>query len=225
MLQLGLRLGADPRAIVTTTPRPGPVLSGIMAEPDCVVIGGPTDANPHNSARWRKRHAGAATPAPASSARSWTASSSPTIRGRCGRWSCWRSAAYPLSLHAGRGRGWLCPLKTSLPAETHPPADALPVLREGKRVSPASSSPSTRPPATAPAASSPAPATGPAGPTSSPITRSPSEAPKAGPRPSPTPPEPGPPSTPRPTSGSSPNRTRAARWSARSSGSPTRTSG
>ena len=55
MLQLGLRRGDHPRALVTTTPRPGPVLRGIMAESDCVTIGGPTDANPHNSERWRKR--------------------------------------------------------------------------------------------------------------------------------------------------------------------------
>src|SRR4029079_3856649 len=45
MLQLGLLLpgpdGAAPRALVTTTPRPGPVLKGIMDEPDTVVTGGP----------------------------------------------------------------------------------------------------------------------------------------------------------------------------------------
>jgi len=55
MLQLGLRLGEDPRAIVTTTPRPGPVLTAIMAAPDTVVIGGPTHRNPHNSERWNRR--------------------------------------------------------------------------------------------------------------------------------------------------------------------------
>jgi len=55
MLQLGLRLGENPRAIVTTTPRPGPVLRGIMAEAGSVVIGGPTAANPHNSERWNRR--------------------------------------------------------------------------------------------------------------------------------------------------------------------------
>ena len=53
MLQLGLRVGERPRVLVTTTPRPGPVLRGIMAEPDSVVIGGPTAANPHTSERWR----------------------------------------------------------------------------------------------------------------------------------------------------------------------------
>lgn len=55
MLQLGLRLGHCPRAVVTTTPRPGPVLSGIMADPLTVVTGGPTRANRHLSAAWRTR--------------------------------------------------------------------------------------------------------------------------------------------------------------------------
>jgi phage terminase large subunit-like protein len=55
MLQLGLRLGEDPRAIVTTTPRSGPVLRAIMAAPDTVVIGGPSAANPHNGERWNER--------------------------------------------------------------------------------------------------------------------------------------------------------------------------
>jgi len=54
MLQLGLRLGERPRAIVTTTPRPGPVLSSIMADPETVVTGGPSSANPHTSPAWRR---------------------------------------------------------------------------------------------------------------------------------------------------------------------------
>jgi len=53
MLQFGLRLGTSPRVLVTTTPRPGPVLRGIMAEPDTIVTGGPSSANPHNSPAWR----------------------------------------------------------------------------------------------------------------------------------------------------------------------------
>ncbi len=52
MLQLGLRLGTRPRALVTTTPRPGPHLRRIMADPDCRIIGGPSDMNPHNSPAW-----------------------------------------------------------------------------------------------------------------------------------------------------------------------------
>jgi phage terminase large subunit-like protein len=47
MLQLGLRLGDRPRALVTTTPRPGPVLRRIMESRGTVVTGGPTRANPH----------------------------------------------------------------------------------------------------------------------------------------------------------------------------------
>ena len=54
MLQLGLRLGDWPRALVTTTPRPGPVLTGIMAGPDTIVTGGPTSANPHNPPVWTR---------------------------------------------------------------------------------------------------------------------------------------------------------------------------
>ncbi len=52
MLQLGLRLGTRPRVLVTTTPRPGPLLSRIMARPDCVTTGGRTYANPHVSAAY-----------------------------------------------------------------------------------------------------------------------------------------------------------------------------
>jgi|GEM_PF-6536556 len=62
MLQLGLRVGTRPRALVTTIPRPGPVLKGIMAEPGTIRIGGPSDSNPHDSPVWtasmRERYAG-----------------------------------------------------------------------------------------------------------------------------------------------------------------------
>jgi phage terminase large subunit-like protein len=47
MLQLGLRLGEWPRTLVTTTPRPGPVLRRIMDARGTIVTGGPTRANPH----------------------------------------------------------------------------------------------------------------------------------------------------------------------------------
>jgi phage terminase large subunit-like protein len=47
MLQLGLRCGAHPRVLVTTTPRPGPVLKAIMDAPGSVVTRGTTRANPH----------------------------------------------------------------------------------------------------------------------------------------------------------------------------------
>ena len=55
MLQMGLRLGAHPRAIVTTTPRSGSMLGAIMDAPGTVVTGGPTRANPHLAAGWRER--------------------------------------------------------------------------------------------------------------------------------------------------------------------------
>lgn len=54
MLQLGLRLGDWPRAIVTTTPRPGPVLTAIMADAETATTGGPTRANPHLSPSWQR---------------------------------------------------------------------------------------------------------------------------------------------------------------------------
>jgi phage terminase large subunit-like protein len=48
MLQLGLRCGARPRALVTTTPKGGcAALGRILAAPDTVLTGGPTGANPH----------------------------------------------------------------------------------------------------------------------------------------------------------------------------------
>ncbi len=47
MLQFGMRLGARPQVLVTTTPAPGPVLAGIMAAKGSVVTGGSTNANPH----------------------------------------------------------------------------------------------------------------------------------------------------------------------------------
>jgi phage terminase large subunit-like protein len=53
MLQLGLRLGPSPRALVTTTPRPGEALTRIMADPDTIITTGATRANPHTPAAWK----------------------------------------------------------------------------------------------------------------------------------------------------------------------------
>ena len=47
MLQLGMRLGEHPRVLVTTTPKPGPVLERIMAANGCVKTSGGTRENPH----------------------------------------------------------------------------------------------------------------------------------------------------------------------------------
>jgi len=55
MLQLGLRLGALPRALITTTPRAGSVLGAIMAGPHTIVTGGPTRANPHLPGAYKTR--------------------------------------------------------------------------------------------------------------------------------------------------------------------------
>jgi len=53
MLQLGLRAGAAPRALVTTTPRAGlAALRGILASPDTVATGGASGDNPHLARSW-----------------------------------------------------------------------------------------------------------------------------------------------------------------------------
>ena len=48
-LQFGLRLGADPRVAVTTTPKPLPLLRTLIADPDCVVTRGSTYDNRANT--------------------------------------------------------------------------------------------------------------------------------------------------------------------------------
>ena len=45
MLQFGLRLGANPRQLVTTTPRPTALIKRLIAEPTTVVTRAPTRAN------------------------------------------------------------------------------------------------------------------------------------------------------------------------------------
>ena len=52
-LMFGLRLGERPRAIVTTTPQPGPVLKRILALPRSVATHGRSDQNPHSPADYR----------------------------------------------------------------------------------------------------------------------------------------------------------------------------
>ncbi len=54
MLQLGLRLGTQPRVIVTTTPKTGPVLDRIIRQKGCIATGGKTYANPHISATYKE---------------------------------------------------------------------------------------------------------------------------------------------------------------------------
>jgi phage terminase large subunit-like protein len=50
MLMFGLRLGADPRVVVTTTPRATPLLRGLIADPTVIVTRGSTYENRANLA-------------------------------------------------------------------------------------------------------------------------------------------------------------------------------
>ena len=50
MLMFGLRLGQDPRAVVTTTPRPTPLVRMLLADPAVVVTRGRTAENRENLA-------------------------------------------------------------------------------------------------------------------------------------------------------------------------------
>jgi predicted phage terminase large subunit-like protein len=50
MLQFGLRLGTDPRSIVTTTPRPTKLVKGLVADPGTIITRGSTAANRANLA-------------------------------------------------------------------------------------------------------------------------------------------------------------------------------
>ena len=50
MVEFGLRLGVDPRAVVTTTPRNAQALRDLLAQPSCVRTHAPTRANAANLA-------------------------------------------------------------------------------------------------------------------------------------------------------------------------------
>ena len=50
MLLFGLRLGANPRAVITTTPRPIPIIKELMKDSRCVVTGGSSYENKDNLA-------------------------------------------------------------------------------------------------------------------------------------------------------------------------------
>ena len=52
-LLMGLRLGAAPRTIVTTTPKPVAFLKRILALPRCVTTHGRSDENPHSAEDFR----------------------------------------------------------------------------------------------------------------------------------------------------------------------------
>jgi len=48
--QFGLRLGGNPQCVVTTTPRPTPLVKDLMRHPDCVITGGASYENRANLA-------------------------------------------------------------------------------------------------------------------------------------------------------------------------------
>lgn len=50
MLMMGLRLGINPRVVVTTTPKPIPLIRALLKAPDCVVTRGSTRENADNLA-------------------------------------------------------------------------------------------------------------------------------------------------------------------------------
>lgn len=50
MLMMGLRLGQDPRVVVTTTPKPVKLIRALLASPDCAVTRGGTRENANNLA-------------------------------------------------------------------------------------------------------------------------------------------------------------------------------
>lgn len=63
MLEFALRLGDDPRAVVTGTPRPTKLIKALVKDPDGVVTGGTTYDNEHNLPakmrdRIKRRHEG-----------------------------------------------------------------------------------------------------------------------------------------------------------------------
>ena len=85
MLMFGLRLGDDPRAVVTTTPRPTKLIRALLADPKVVVTRGRTDRKPRQSgAGLSRRRSCGATRARGSAARNSTPRSSTTCRARCG---------------------------------------------------------------------------------------------------------------------------------------------
>jgi hypothetical protein len=127
-LMLGLRLGERPRTIVTTTPKPMPLLRRILALPRCVKTHGRTDDNPDSAPDFRTA-ARDMYDAPASPARSWTASSSTSSKARSGRASCWRRPG-TVTFTRGATTGFTAVLKVTVPstasssAWTRPPRPA-----------------------------------------------------------------------------------------------------
>ena len=85
MLMFGLRLGDDPRVVVTTTPRPTKLVRALIADPTAVVTRGSTYENRANLAPAFSIRSSANTRGPASAAKNSMPSFSTTSRVPCGR--------------------------------------------------------------------------------------------------------------------------------------------
>jgi phage terminase large subunit-like protein len=91
MLMFGMRLGADPRTVVTTTQRPAKLIRDLVRDPICVVTRGTSYENRGNLA-------------PAFLARSFANTKAPSSAGRSSTPSCCRpSARADRSPRAGSG--------------------------------------------------------------------------------------------------------------------------
>ena len=85
MLMFGLRLGDDPRVVVTTTPRPTKLVRALIADPTAVVTRGSTYENRANLAPAFSIRSSANTKGRASAAKRSRPSFSTTCRVPCGR--------------------------------------------------------------------------------------------------------------------------------------------
>ena len=94
MLQFGLRLGARPRQLITTTPRPIPLIKRLVADPRTAVTRAPTQANAAHLAPGFLDEIWRATPARGSGGRRSTARSSRSAPTRCGRAASSKGAAW-----------------------------------------------------------------------------------------------------------------------------------
>ena len=104
-LLFGLRLGSDPRCVITSTPRPTRLIREIIAQPTTVQTQSSTYANRFNLAPAFLNRSSPTTRALASAARRSTARCSRTCPGRCGTTSVSMSCGSrrPLRSQADRG--------------------------------------------------------------------------------------------------------------------------
>jgi phage terminase large subunit-like protein len=93
MLQFGLRLGAQPRQLITTTPRPRQFLKRLIEDPTSVVTRATTRDNANNLAPTFLRTVMGRYAGTVLGRQELEGRSSRTGPTRCGRARCWRSAA------------------------------------------------------------------------------------------------------------------------------------